>query len=330
MFRLAPIRLVAGTFCVSILLPACAVHEDRVVHVMETEITDSVIYEPVIQVHRLVDHEPGIAAPLEPGRESSRFDSEYYVPWSGGQDAAPRSWRSRHPRGVVKLSVGELDFEHREFDNLGNMTLGDETSARLAKFEFEKIRGTTGGGLSFEVISVDEDLHTNTSGITSSDTMAFEFFAHVTIRPTVGRFRAPIRFGPYIHVLEQETAGTSPDEIDYFSFGIRAEFEPEFDLVRTKNVAVSVFGGVHGFAGFSRVDYQSSTTDNDFQTSSYGVGFSTGVRLSLRKFHLQAGYVYSKRTFEESDPENVGGSLQTLNEAEFIHDGVVLSMGVRW
>ena len=39
---------------------------------------------------------------------------------------------------------------------------------------------------------------------------------------------------------------------------------------------------------------------------------------------------FMPRTFDESDPEFVAGSFQTLNESEYMQEGFLFSIGVRW
>ncbi|MEE2888746.1 MAG: hypothetical protein VX951_15050 [Planctomycetota bacterium] len=258
-----------------------------------------------------------------------------FVDWDGraqesGFNGRSRSWRARHPKDLVKLSVGELDFKHREYDNLGGMTLDDEVLARVARFEFERLREITGAGVSVETISVNDSLHTNTAGITDSDTASVEVFPYLLVRPASGRFRAPVRFGPCIHVLQQETSGTAPDSIDYYSLILRVEAEPEFDLIRTDDLALSVFASGHVYSGMTTAEYDWGGGADDFETGVHGTGYSFGVRFSLARFHAQAAYVHSRRKFAESDEELVGGSLLTLNESEFIQEGLMFSLGVRW
>ena len=247
----------------------------------------------------------------------------------GGEEPARRA-RRKYPRGKFLASLGVVDFEHRETDASGRRTLDDETTARIFRLEGERVRRSTGGGASIEVISVNDDLHSNAAGINSSDTKSIDFYAHVTVRPVARMFRMPIRIGPYLNILKQDTDGSDPDDIDYYSLGIRAEIEPEIDLVRTRNHSLSLFFNGHAQAGATTIDYRTRQVDDEFQTSNWGVGIKTGLRVSMRRLHFQLAYLYSRRTFEESDEELVNGNFLTLNEAEFMQDGFMLSMGFRW
>jgi hypothetical protein len=257
----------------------------------------------------------------DPGEPQEILDS---------QERRRRSWRDQ-PRGRMAISLGLVDLEHEEIAASGAKVLDDEARASALKFEFEGFRRGFGGGISLELISVRDDLHDNAVGVSSSDTDSWELFGHFSARPVGGnKFRMPIRFGPFMHGMRQDLNGASPDEVDYFTFGIRVEIEPEFDIYREDDSALSVFWGGKLFSGVALVDVETTTFDETFDTTVAGYGLTTGVRFSARRFFTQAAYVYNFRRFDESDAEFVGGLFQTANEAEFTYDGFMFSMGLRW
>jgi len=239
-----------------------------------------------------------------------------------------------HPRGVVAVSVALGDLEHSSSG--GGVNFDSETDARLLRFQFEG-GGTVGGGIMLEAGEADDDLDSNVFGGTERGAEAAfaEFYPHLTIRPTGGeRFRIPIRIGPYVqaqHVEPNSVAG----EYVYANVGGRVGVEPEVDVVLTDSVRCSLFGGVSFGLGVGLIEVDSTTDTEEFETTAASVGFDAGVRLTLSKFLVSLSYVYRKTTYDESDPEPLGGTApgvfnNMVSETDFVFDGLMFTLGFRW
>lgn len=252
---------------------------------------------------------------------------------------APRSAQldgRRHPSGLLSASVSQGDFHSELFSSTTGASLGKAHSdAQAFKLSLEGVSKVTGGGFSLEILSVDDDLNRqiNPGTVRSTDVSGFDFFGHLTIRPTGGEiFRMPIRTGLFIDRLSLEdtlvTSGTQTT--DYAALGLRLELEPEFDLWVDDRMALSVYAKAAVGVGVAGVSLETATDDETFDTLEQHRAFGVGVRFRASRFHTELGYVYKHRDYRQTDPEVFNGSSTTLDETQFTFSGFMISMGFRW
>jgi hypothetical protein len=253
--------------------------------------------------------------------------------------AAPQDDGWPQPRGMfaLRLAAGESTAESKgspeEFD----------TDAVMVGLGFEGGGRTFGGGVKMEFTGTDGDL-LEESGNIDTDLTSFDLFPFFMIRPTAPRFRIPIRVGPYMQVhsvtgengslpnIQVPETGTADESLDFYSLGLQLEIEPEFDIMRSDNLALSAYGQVRAGAAVAGLSADVQDDDNDYDTRSSNFGFETGIRFQAAKFLIEGGYVLRRTTYDETDPEfNSGlGADVRYFEADFDFSGIFLALGVRW
>ncbi|MBK8099868.1 MAG: hypothetical protein IPK26_22430 [Planctomycetes bacterium] len=248
-----------------------------------------------------------------PSSTDSRF-----APQNDAGDA-----RSRHPAGRFdfRFAVGDASVD------VGSGTdWHGETSAILAGIRFEGIGGLVGGGVQFDFTTSDDDiLRDDLPALTSTSTYGIDLFPHLTIRPKATGFRLPIRIGPHIYTRTLAFEGPGGDaDVDFLAFGIGLELEPEFDLVRTNDMALSLYGQLRLGAGGALIETTNSI--DTFTSDQTTVGGEFGLRWQAGGFSLSAGFMTQENSFDESDPE--GSNI--VEETDFGFTGVFLGAGFRW
>lgn len=226
------------------------------------------------------------------------------------------------PRGLGTLRLGG----GRSKMDIDGFPSGETSGGRLG-LAFEYVPDFVGGGVQLTLEGSDDDLFDNGSGVDTS-VGSFDLFPHLTLRPHGGRFRMPVRLGPFLgaHAFESKEPGLK-ETVDWFAFGVRAEVEPEIDLVRRQNgTGVSVYGRFRIGAGGAGVSVDTSAVDDDFSTSVVSYGLEAGLRFQLSRFLIELGYGHDNSNYDESDVE--AGNF--VRETSFTYRGAFLSMGVRW
>jgi hypothetical protein len=226
------------------------------------------------------------------------------------------------PRGLGALRLGG----GRSKMDIDGFPSGETSGARLG-LTFEYVPDFIGGGVQLTLEGSDDDLFENGSGADTS-VSSFDLFPHLTLRPHGGRFRMPVRLGPFLGAHGFESSESGPTEtVDWFAFGVRAEVEPEIDLVRQQNgTGVSVYGRFRIGAGAAGVSVETSTLSDDFSTSMVSYGIEAGFRFQLSRFLIELGYGHDNSNYDQSDVE--AGNF--VRETSFTYRGAFLSMGVRW
>lgn len=232
--------------------------------------------------------------------------------------------RDSQPNGKfdVRIAPGTLEFENAEYGK-------SDTDAVHLGLAFEAVGSFVGGGVRLGVMGTDEDLF---PGNNDSYATAFELFPHLTLRPSEGRFRIPIRIGPalHTHTFTAESA-TFDDEISWYSLGVQAEIEPEIDLIRHGRSAVSIYGRARVGAGFGVASADTavgSSHDDEYETAASQVGLEAGLRFNAGAFLLEGGYMMAATNYDETDDGDIAGDY--LRETDFRFDGVFFAFGARW
>lgn len=215
------------------------------------------------------------------------------------QPMSPLALDQRRPVFDARVKLAGGDFEH---DIHGSFK--DDTSASFLGLQVEgNTRSGFGGGVSVEMTQSDDDLFANQAATSAQDTIV-EIDPYFLYRVRAGeRFRMPVRFGPWIHVLTLEDQNSS-DTLDWVSLGLRAAVEPEFALVRAEDFELSLFAELSVAGGSTRIHLDSSGGDEDFDSSSAAFGFEFGPRFRWSHFHAGVSYLHRGLAVDESDPEN--------------------------
>jgi hypothetical protein len=236
--------------------------------------------------------------------------------------AAPRQGGGYRPRGhaTVRFGGGRSEMDITGFP-------AGETSAGRLGLALEFIPDFIGGGVQLTLEGSDDDLFDEGGGVDTS-VSSFDLYPHLTLRPHGGRFRVPVRIGPYLgaHGFESRGPGLT-ENVDWFAFGLRAEVEPEIDLVRRQNgTGISFYGRFRIGGGAAGISAETSAVNDDFTTSVLSYGLETGFRFQLSRFLIELGYGFDRSDYDESDVE----AENFIRETSFTYRGVFLSMGVRW
>lgn len=241
-----------------------------------------------------------------------------------GWAPAPQGGRDQ-PNGIATFRVAP---GNSKVDPDGGAAV--DTGALLLGFGVEGVGSFVGGGLDVSVYLSDDDQLESSSNVDTS-LVSVDFFPHVTIRPTAGPFRIPIRFGPEVetHSLDTPSVAGSSGDTDFLFVGGAFEVEPEVDFVRQDRFALSAFGRLRFGVGATFINAPSGISgDEDYTGSAANFAGEIGLRVQLAKFLFGVAYINHTTNYGEGDPDN--SALPKLNEVDFTFQGVVFDFGVRW
>jgi len=227
----------------------------------------------------------------------------------------PSAWPNQKYAGHVTLAGGK--YKH-DTDGASE----DDTSAGLIALQGEICAPSgLGGGLAVEFMTSNDHL---LAGQTStSHAEAVDAFPHLLYRAGAGdSFRMPVRLGPWIHALTLDDQG-STDRLRWVTLGVRLAIEPEIVLERTPGFEWTLFAGLSLAAGATRINLDSTTGNDDFDSNATSVGLEVGPRFRWK--HLCAGISFLHRgvTVDESDPSNG----QTVSGIDSTFNGLALTLG---
>lgn len=225
--------------------------------------------------------------------------------------------RGRHRSVYALFSYSDGDLE------LMDRSLGiDENPAELFRFRTgAEGRNGTGGGVDVKYFRPETDLFDGSTQ--RRDLGHADIHGFVSGRAGDGRFRVPIRFGPYYNGLFTERTATR-QAANYHSIGLRLELAPEFALFRRHDRELAVFANLSAGAHLTAIDHEA--TDEEYGSSGTTIGFEPGVRYRSGNLELSASYSAFETNIGQSDPER-GVALPRV-ETEFT--GVVFTLGFRF
>lgn len=209
----------------------------------------------------------------------------------------------RRPDSRFHIGLGVAAGQFR-FETDGS-NLDDSTDAGMFRLDFEATspRGI-GGGIRFEGTTSDDDLFAGT-GFSSAEARHGSIFAHFTYRLQQHRFAIPMRVGLLYDglTLEDDTS----DKVEYGSFGVYFEIEPEVVLVQSGRTHWSLYGQLgFGFAGTDievKTGTGSGTLTQDFDSGTGFFGLEVGTRIQLGVVEIGVAYIGRWQSMDESDPE---------------------------
>jgi hypothetical protein len=227
--------------------------------------------------------------------------------------------RSPRTRGYVTVSTAFGDFEFKD-DVLGK----DDSRAYMQRIEGGVMtpRGIGGGG-EFKVFVPHDDFYERT--VSRTEAAQVEFYGYFQADPsahaTDGRFRMPMRIGPYFSNVAAEFT-VSGDDTDYSSFGLRAELLPELVLSPPhQDFEASLVGRLS--AGTHSTSIDDESTDEVYWSSGYSLGVEVGFRVVIGPISLSTAYIHHTSTVRESDTER--NLFIPRLETDF--EGVLFSVG---
>lgn len=227
------------------------------------------------------------------------------------------------PNCFAELAIGAGKYEH---ETQGSNFDGD-TDGGYLRFRTEYIsHGGIGGGLAIEGAASDDDLFEDVGAPDSEGGFGDLYLYFVGVPVDTGRFRMPMRIGPYIHDTSIKD-DTNNDEIDWGGIGVRGGVEPEFWLVQQDNFSFGFVGEVSLGVHATSIDVDSTVVNDDFDGNGVTFGADVGVQALIgERVTTRLAYVYRSTDEDESDSSN--GLVVREMTASF--SGIVLGVGVRF
>lgn len=227
----------------------------------------------------------------------------------------------RNPVFTGQVTLGGGRYEH-DIDGGGD----DRTRAGYFALMLEGgSRDGFGGGVRIESVSSDDDLFEGSG--TSSQATGVDIAPYFLWRAVdTGRFRMPVRVGPWINVLQLDEE-SSDDQVTWVTVGLRAAVAPEVALLTRRNFALSIASEISLAAGGTAIEVESGNDDQTFDSSAGAFGFELGPRFRWSHFYAGFSYVHRSLSVDESDTENLGGVPTVVREFDNSFDGLVVSFG---
>ena len=216
---------------------------------------------------------------------------------------------------LISTALGEYDYDDEGFGL-------DDTDARMHRFSLGGgNRRGRGAGMDLKVIIPDDDLYRGTAQ--AADVQNFDLFFFFMSHTAQGRFRMPLRVGPYLNRVDTDFLGTN-QETDYINMGFRVNFDPEVILYESDEAELSLVSSFSG--GLHATFIDDDLTNDEFSSSGTTLGAEFGVRATLGQVQLSTGIIYNTLVVHESDPE--GGTRIPRLDTDFT--GIQFSLGVRF
>src|SRR5262249_39908679 len=141
-----------------------------------------------------------------------------------------------------------------------------------------------------------------------------------------GRFRLPLRAGPYVHETRLEE-DSSDSRIDWSGYGLRADVAPEYWFVIEQAFSFGLSGDLNAGAHYSQIDAKVPSLHEHFDGYGATYGVELGVQaLFSRHYSAWLGYIYRSTIEAESNSQN--GVV--VNRAEVTFNGIGVRFGVRF
>ena len=236
---------------------------------------------------------------------------------NGEHDQRPRDRRKRrfHFYGMFSGGVGDYDFDDDVYGH-------DDNTATLARMRFGAgNRHGNGGGVDLKFLFPDDNPYENTA--VELDVSQFDMFFFFMHQASAGRFRMPLRVGPYVSGVNTELNSNGANT-DYTNFGVRLEIEPEVVLMDSEGMGLSVVTlfSLGGHATYIDDDL----TNDEYHSSGWTFNAEAGLRMRIGNIAVGSSFIYNEMTIDQSDREN-GFRIPRL-ETEFT--GVQFTVGVRF
>lgn len=223
------------------------------------------------------------------------------------------------PRLQIWADVGIGTLDH---DTNGANLDGDDT-ATLLEIGVEGFSDSGfGGGVRVGFLGSDDGMFDDigVDGVTAS---AADLYLHVTQRWAHDRFAMPLRFGFLVNSYDLEQDTTTFDEtIQYDSFGVRTELEPEFLLSDWDGAVLTAGSRLSLGSAWTECSTDPSSFEADSSTIFYGIDLGLRMRTGMGSFHL--GWVLRGQSMDDSEVN--GGFFYRGYDATFT--GLMIGGGI--
>jgi hypothetical protein len=246
-----------------------------------------------------------------------------------------------HPRTMITLGVGigdqDLETNTGNLDPLAGPTGILSRSASALQFRlrgehfFQSDFGVFGNIQIGSADDVNEDI-----GATNSSYDSFSLYLAAAYRATMGeKFRLPVRFGPFIHMTEEDASdATSSFSIERGTIGVRLSAEPEYVIFQRADggrvTELSAFADIACGAGPTDVEAE-TTGAGAFSLDEDAYAFTLSYEIGLRyRFAngLLASLSYYTSKYHVATTESYNGGVLFGIDDDF--SGVMISAGLRF
>jgi len=212
-------------------------------------------------------------------------------------------WGGGHPEEITYLSVHNGTTKYRTTGT------GADKDTR-ADAEWYRLVFASWGGLEFNWSETADTLDAGAK-LQSLDVFTFAQIPYVIDQKSRGNAKV----GAFYN--EWNVSGGSPTDVDPYTVGPRADFEYEYDAVRTDNLAFTLFGSGRADYGWGRA----STGVGSESTTAFGWGYELGLR-------LHGGSIFGQISWVDRTQNVKGGN--NFSKADYGFEGVGVSFGARW
>lgn len=174
---------------------------------------------------------------------------------------------------------------------------GDEADATWFRLGYEYAREDGfGGGVRLDVAGSEDELFDDAGAASAAG--LFDLFAHATWTQADDGWRLPLRFGLDLHdyTLEEDVGGGS---IDWFTFGFRAEVEPEWIVASSATMRFSLAAPLDFAVGPTWVETDPDT--EGWSTSMLGADVGILLRIGVEDARFEIGYRRTWLAYDETD-----------------------------
>jgi hypothetical protein len=199
----------------------------------------------------------------------------------------------------------------------------DGTSAGMVSARFEGVQDCgIGGGIAIEYMSSNDYLFEGQAP-TTAHAESFDISPYLLYVASAGdRFRMPVHFGPWVHVLTLDDQG-STESTRWMTYGLRFALEPEIVIEQGKDFEWTLFTSISFSGGATRIDLDTTAGNEDFDSHASAVGFEVGPRLRWAQFSAGVSYIRRGVFLADAGPRNG----LAVNDVDTAFDGVALSFG---
>ncbi len=223
-------------------------------------------------------------------------------------------------RVCIDVAAGAGTLKQTTQNNSGR---DGDTEAYYVRFGVELIGSSGfGGGIRAEGVQSDDELLLDTLGIRSTATDS-ELFFHGTGIFGDDDASTAVRLGIFTRTYDQKDKVTD-QRLEWSSFGLRLEVEPELTILRKDGLRWSGFGRGSVAMGLTTASSHPATFDAD--TSMLGLDIGIGTRVQIYGFEFGMGYNYRMLSLEQSETIN----SQAFAAVDMTYSGLWASFAFRF
>lgn len=262
----------------------------------------------------------------QPKAEPSKTEASAKAAAANPQEPAPTPPAEIAPettgslRICIDVAAGAGTLKQTTQNNSGR---DGDTEAYYVRFGVEMLGSSGfGGGIRAEGVQSDDELLLDTLGIRTTATDS-ELFLHGTGIYGDDDARTAIRLGVFTRTYDQKDKATD-QRLEWSSFGLRLEVEPELTILHKDGLRWSGFGRGSIAMGLTTASSHPATFDAD--ASMLGLDVGIGTRVQIYGFEFGMGYNYRTLSLEQS--ETING--QAFAGVDMTYSGLWASLAFRF